>query len=94
MRTQSQEFQAVVLAGGKGSRMMDLTQSTSKCFLPIGNYPMVWYPLNMLQSIGFQGFTSIFILLIVTDCLKIANFDSRGNSCHIGQRRCTNAKSS
>jgi len=54
-KMKSQEFQAVVLAAGKGSRMDDLTRSTSKCFLPIGNYPMVWYPLNMLQTIGFQG---------------------------------------
>lgn len=48
------EFQAVVLAGGKGSRMMDLTSSKPKCLLPIGNYPMIWYSLNMLQKIGFR----------------------------------------
>lgn len=52
--TKSQEFQAIVLAGGKGSRMLDLTHAKSKCFLPIGNYPMVWYPLRLLQTIGFQ----------------------------------------
>jgi translation initiation factor eIF-2B subunit gamma len=51
----SPEFQAVVLAGGKGSRMQDLTRNKSKCFLPIGNFPMVWYPLRLLQNIGFQG---------------------------------------
>ena len=55
----SQEFQAIVLAGGKGSRMLDLTHSKSKCFLPIGNYPMVWYPLRLLQSIGFTGMQNI-----------------------------------
>ena len=51
----SQEFQAIVLAGGKGSRMLDLTHGKAKCFLPVGNYPMVWYPLRLLQNIGFQG---------------------------------------
>jgi translation initiation factor eIF-2B subunit gamma len=51
----SQEFQAIVLAGGKGSRMLDLTHKKPKCFLPIGNYPMVWYTLRLLQNIGFTG---------------------------------------
>jgi len=48
------EFQAVVLAGGKGSRMNELTRGkTPKCLLPIGNKPMVWFPLKMLESHGF-----------------------------------------
>ena len=50
------EFQAVVLAGGKGSRMNELTRGkTPKCLLPIGNKPMVWFPLKMLESHGFAG---------------------------------------
>ncbi len=49
------EFQAVVLAGGRGSRFTELTRHKPKCFLPIGNLPMVWYPLNMLQKAGFKG---------------------------------------
>lgn len=59
-----EEFQAIVLAGGKGSRMLDLTHSKAKCFLPVGNYPMVWFPLRLLQSIGFQGmlFTNVQLL--------------------------------
>ena len=49
------EYQAVVLAGGRGTRMTDITISKPKCLLPIGNYPMVWYSLNMLKRIGFKG---------------------------------------
>ncbi len=48
------EFQAVVLAAGTGSRFTDLTSHKAKCLLPIGNLPMLWYPLNLLHKIGFQ----------------------------------------
>ena len=51
----SLEYQAVILAGGRGTRMTEITSSKAKCLLPIGNYPMIWYPLNMLKRIGFQG---------------------------------------
>jgi len=50
----SLEYQAVILAGGRGTRMTEITSSKAKCLLPIGNYPMIWYPLNMLKRIGFH----------------------------------------
>ena len=55
----SLEYQAVILAGGRGTRMTEITSSKAKCLLPIGNYPMIWYPLNMLKRIGFQGKSNI-----------------------------------
>ncbi|XP_033330331.2 eukaryotic translation initiation factor 2B subunit gamma [Megalopta genalis] len=48
------EFQAVVLAGGGGSRMTELTHEQYKCLLPIGNIPMLWYPLQLLEHAGFK----------------------------------------
>lgn len=48
------EFQAVVLAAGGGSRMTELTRSQYKCLLPIGNVPMLWYPLQLLERVGFK----------------------------------------
>uniref|UniRef100_T1JJZ0 Translation initiation factor eIF2B subunit gamma n=1 Tax=Strigamia maritima TaxID=126957 RepID=T1JJZ0_STRMM len=48
------EFQAVVMALGKGSRMTDLTANCPKSLLPVANYPMVWYPLHLLQTAGFE----------------------------------------
>ena len=46
----------MVLAGGKGSRMNELTRGkTPKCLLPIGNKPMLWFPLKMLENHGFAG---------------------------------------
>ena len=48
------EFQAVVLAGGQGTRMAELScEMTPKCLLPIGNKPMIWYPVRMLEKAGF-----------------------------------------
>ncbi|KAK5644306.1 hypothetical protein RI129_005606 [Pyrocoelia pectoralis] len=59
------EFQAVVLAAGKGSRMHEITAAKPKCLLPVGNKPLVWYPLVKLQEIGFKD-----VILIVYDNQK------------------------
>lgn len=49
------ELQVVLMAAGGGSRMMDLTYNTPKPLLPVGNKPLIWYPLNMLERVGFEG---------------------------------------
>lgn len=49
------ELQAVLMAAGGGSRMTDLTYSTPKPMLPVGNKPLMWYPLNLLERVGFEG---------------------------------------
>lgn len=49
------EFQAIVLAGGKGSRMSELSSNIPKCLLPIGNKPMIFYSVRMLEKAGFTG---------------------------------------
>lgn len=59
------EFQAVVLAAGKGSRMHEITAAKPKCLLPVGNKPLVWYPLVKLQEIGFKE-----VILVVYDNQK------------------------
>lgn len=48
------EFQAVVLAAGRGSRLPDVGGTVTKCLLPVGPYPVLWYSLNMLETFGFQ----------------------------------------
>ncbi|XP_073447604.1 translation initiation factor eIF2B subunit gamma [Aquarana catesbeiana] len=48
------ELQAVVMAVGGGSRMSDLTSSIPKALLPVGNKPLLWYPLSMLERAGFE----------------------------------------
>lgn len=49
------ELQAVLLCGGRGSRLPELSGAPPKCLLPVGPYPLVYYPLNMLRNQGFQG---------------------------------------
>ena len=49
------EFQAVIMAAGRGSRMTDLTAKTPKALLPIGNQPLIWYPIQLLERAGFEG---------------------------------------
>lgn len=50
-----QEFQAVILAAGRGTRLPEITGDSPKCLLPVGPFPLLWYPLNMLQRHNFQG---------------------------------------
>jgi NDP-sugar pyrophosphorylase family protein len=59
------EFQAIVLAGGKGGGMSELTSNVHKCLLPIGNKPMLWYPVRMLEKAGFNGIFKVFCLLFL-----------------------------
>jgi len=49
------EFQAVVMAAGKGSRIPEMTATKPKCLLPVGNKPMIYYPLKLLENAGFRG---------------------------------------
>ncbi|XP_057663761.1 translation initiation factor eIF-2B subunit gamma [Diorhabda carinulata] len=61
----SQEFQVVVLAAGKGSRISEITTGKPKCLLPIGPKPLVWYPLHKLQTSGFHE-----VILVVLEHQK------------------------
>jgi len=54
------DLRGIVLAGGTGSRLMPLTKVTNKHLLPIGQKPMIFYPIEKLTAIG------IVEILIVT----------------------------
>lgn len=49
----SQEFQAVILAAGRGTRLPEVMGELPKCLLPIGPFPLLFYPLNLLQQHNF-----------------------------------------
>src|SRR5262245_45236598 len=44
----------VILAGGKGTRLGELTTVTNKHLLPGGPYPMVYHPLYKLAGAGMD----------------------------------------
>ncbi|KYM82134.1 Translation initiation factor eIF-2B subunit gamma [Atta colombica] len=70
------EFQAIVLAGGKGSRMTELTAGQPKCLLPIANVPMIWYPLQILERSGFKE--AIVVIAEATKSDVLASLDKLG----------------
>jgi glucose-1-phosphate thymidylyltransferase len=47
-------LRGVILAGGKGTRLGELTRVTNKHLLPVGPYPMVYHPLKKLVGGGIR----------------------------------------
>src|SRR5262245_19957536 len=43
-------YRGIVLAGGKGTRLGELTRVTNKHLLPVGDMPMVYHPIKKLVS--------------------------------------------
>lgn len=54
------QLEAVVLAAGAGSRMVELTRGRPKCLLPVGGQSLIWFSITNLRSIGV---TRIIILI-------------------------------
>jgi glucose-1-phosphate thymidylyltransferase len=50
----SNELEAILLAAGNGTRLKPFTHYTSKHLLPVGEIPMIFYPLKNLQLIGVK----------------------------------------
>ena len=53
-------MRGVILAGGTGSRLRPITNVTNKHLLPVGRYPMIYYPIYALREAGISD------ILIVT----------------------------
>ncbi|WP_199621247.1 sugar phosphate nucleotidyltransferase [Paenibacillus alkalitolerans] len=53
-------MKGVILAGGTGSRLYPLTKISNKHVLPVGKYPMIYYPIYKLLQAGIRE------ILIVT----------------------------
>lgn len=61
-------MKGVILAGGKGTRLLPFTKFTNKHLLPIGRKPMILYPLETLKRAGIRE------VLIVTDGKFLSQF--------------------
>lgn len=49
---QHQKLKGVILAGGKGTRLLPATRIINKHLIPVLNKPMVLYPLETLKGMG------------------------------------------
>ncbi len=47
-------MKGLVCAGGTATRLEELTRVTNKHLLPVGRWPMVYYPLQLLQRVGVR----------------------------------------
>src|SRR5438094_5790675 len=48
------QTRGVILAGGQGTRLGELTKVTNKHLLPVGPYPMVYHPLKKMVGAGIK----------------------------------------
>jgi glucose-1-phosphate thymidylyltransferase len=75
----------VILAGGKGTRLGELTKVTNKHLLPVGPYPMVYHPLKKLIGAGVRD------VLLVSGTEHMGDFvellgSGREHECHLTYR--------
>jgi glucose-1-phosphate thymidylyltransferase len=73
-------MKGLIAAGGSATRLEELTRVTNKHLLPVGRWPMVYYPLQLLQRAGVRE------VLIVTGQQHAGQFiDLLGNG-HVRSR--------
>ena len=53
-------MRGLICAGGEATRLGELTRVTNKHLLPVGQWPMIYYPLQLLERAGIRD------VLIVT----------------------------
>ena len=75
------EYCGIILAGGKGTRLMPLTEHTNKHLLPVGGKPMIDYPVEKLTQIGIRD------IMVVTGADHIGQIiDHLGSGAKFGCR--------
>jgi glucose-1-phosphate thymidylyltransferase len=75
----------VILAGGKGTRLGELTKVTNKHLLPVGPFPMVYHPLKKLVGAGIRD------ILLVSGTEHMGDFvellgSGREHGCNLTYR--------
>jgi glucose-1-phosphate thymidylyltransferase len=78
-------LRGVILAGGKGTRLGELTKVTNKHLLPVGPFPMVYHPLKKLVGAGIRD------ILLVSGTEHMGDFvellgSGREHQCNLTYR--------
>jgi glucose-1-phosphate thymidylyltransferase len=78
-------LRGIILAGGKGTRLAELTKVTNKHLLPVGPFPMVYHPLKKLVGAGIRD------VLLVSGTEHMGDFvellgSGRDHGCHLTYR--------
>ena len=63
-------MKAVLLAGGKGTRLWPITQGLNKHFLPIYDKPMIYYSLSTIMLAGIRD------IMLVCDPASLAHYQA------------------
>src|SRR3954462_4899840 len=73
-------MKGLIAAGGSATRLEELTRVTNKHLLPVGRWPMIYYPLQQMQALGVRD------VLLVTGQQHAGQFiDLLGNG-HVKER--------
>jgi len=70
-------MRGMILAGGTGSRMQPLTLVTNKHLLPVWKYPMIYYPLHSLKSMGIDEIMVIAGGESISDIMRLLGSGAR-----------------
>jgi len=70
----------LICAGGEATRLKELTRITNKHLLPVGRWPMVYYPLQLMQLLGIRD------VLLVTGQGHAGDFIDLLGDGHVSHR--------